>query len=426
MSIGATVLNEFALDAAIDQGAERAFTFLERLVAAPSTVGTEASALTIFAEELAGIGFRTQRIAVPDDIGTDPRAGVPQEVSGERYDVVGRIGPDNNGPSLLLNGHMDVVPAMSPHRWTGQPFVPRRDGNRLFGRGSGDMKCGFAMGVLAIRALLDVAPDILSGPLSFVAVIEEECTGNGTLAAANAGVLADAVILLEPTELDIMVGGVGVMWCDVEIVGYSTHAQTAHLSINPIDLVGRLIAGLREWSAGLSEAFPDEELADVESPYNVNVGGIQGGDWPSSVPTEATVRLRIGFPRAWTPDDAEREIRSAVSAIVKKDGGFPVEPTLRLSGFRAPGYLLDHDHPLVRAMAAAHVQAHGVEPKTFSLGSTTDARTYINYFGTPALCFGPSASNIHGLDESVDLDSIVAGAKTLARFIATWFERDRI
>jgi acetylornithine deacetylase len=88
--------------------------------------------------------------------------------------------------------------------------------------------------------------------------------------------------------------------------------------------------------------------------------------------------------------------------------------------------LLDHDHPLVRAMAAAHVQAHGVEPKTFSLGSTTDARTYINYFGTPALCFGPSASNIHGLDESVDLDSIVAGAKTLARFIATWFERDRI
>ena len=73
-------------------------------------------------------------------------------------------------------------------------------------------------------------------------------------------------------------------------------------------------------------------------------------------------------------------------------------------------------------MAAAHLDAHGAQPRTFSLGSTTDARTYLNDFGVPALCYGPAAADIHGVDESVDLDSIVAGAKTLARFVATWFD----
>jgi len=69
----------------------------------------------------------------------------------------------------------------------------------------------------------------------------------------------------------------------------------------------------------------------------------------------------------------------------------------------------------------AHAQAHGVEPRTFAMGSTTDARIYLNYFDVPALCYGPAASNIHGIDESVDLDSIVAGARTLARFLVNWY-----
>jgi acetylornithine deacetylase len=414
------VFDSSALDAAIDRGAERAFAFLSRLISAPSTVGSEGQALEVFATELEGMGFQTGKIFLPSDIGADPRAGVAQSIEGDRYDVLATLGP-TSGPSLLLNGHIDVVPADSPQRWSSPPFEPRREGQRLFGRGAGDMKCGFAMGTLALRALLEVFPQFLTGPLSFLAVIEEECTGNGTLAPASQGVLADAVVLLEPTDLDIMLGGVGVMWCDIDVVGHSTHAESAHLAINPVDLVYRLVEGLRRWSDTLRDDYPDAALASAESPYNLNIGHIHAGDWPSSVPAEATVRLRVGFPRAWSPDDAEREIRTAVAAIVNQDGGFPVEPLVRLSGFRAPGYLLADDHPLTRAMVQAHAQAHGVEPRTFAMGSTTDARIYLNYFDVPALCYGPAASNIHGIDESVDLDSLVAGARTLARFLVNWY-----
>ena len=408
------------VDAAIDKASEDAFDLLSRLVSNASTLGHEASALELFAGELRALGFAVRKVAISDTIGSDPRAGVAQDVAGERYNILGTLGP-TAGRSLLLNGHMDVVPAEAVQRWTSPPFEPRRAGRRMFGRGAGDMKCGFAMGVLALRALAAARPDFLSGPLHFLAVIEEECTGNGTLSAADQGVLADAVVILEPTGLDIMLGGIGVLWCDIEIAGRSAHAEVAHLAVNPFDLLTRLVHGLRDWAGQLQRRYPDDMLAAVESPYNLNVGEIRSGDWPSSVPAVATVRIRVGHPRAWSPEQAERAVRDAVAEVVRLDGGFPAEPVVRLSGFRAPGYRLAADHPLARAMAAAHRQAHGAEPATVSIGSTTDARTYLNYFDTPALCYGPAAANIHGVDESVDLDTIVAGARTLARFLVDWY-----
>ncbi len=414
------MLDEVALDAAIARGAERAFAFLERLVAAPSTVGHESGALEVFAGELAGLGFATLEVPLSPQIGADPRAGVVQQVPGPRVSVVATTGPES-GRSLLLHGHIDVVPAETPGRWSSPPFVPRRDGELLYGRGAGDMKGGFAMGVLALRALLEVHPDAITGPLSFLAAIEEECTGNGTLSAAIAGVLADSVVVLEPTGLDLLVGGVGILWCDIEVDGLSTHAESAHQAINPVDLLIRLVVGLRSWAAGLCDSHPDPALAEVTSPYNLNLGEMRAGDWPSSVPTTATVRLRVGFPRSWSPDDAEREIRNEIAAIVEADGGFPTVPRTRLSGFRASGYWLDPEHPLARGVARAHEDAHGTEPVAYSLGSTTDARIYVNDFDTPALCYGPKAHNIHGIDESVDLSSIVAGARTLARFIYAYY-----
>ena len=88
---------------------------------------------------------------------------------------------------------------------------------------------------------------------------------------------------------------------------------------------------------------------------------------------------------------------------------------------RARGYLLDEESALVRDLSAAHADAHGVAPPVFTLGSTTDARTYLNDFNIPALCFGAIAHDIHGIDELVELQSIVDAARTLARFLLIRF-----
>jgi acetylornithine deacetylase len=407
------------LDVAVEERAHGAFAFLERLVAAPSTVGDEPAAQAIVEQELLRLGFATERLPVFDAIGDDPLAGVPQISYFGRFDLIGRRNAEAGGPSLLLNGHIDVVPADQPELWTAPPFEPRRTEDRLYGRGAGDMKSGFAMATLALDALLATEPDAIAGPLTFASVIEEECTGNGTLAAARAGVLADAVLLPEPTDLDLLLAGVGIFWLDVVVAGKSAHAESADRAVNPVDLAIRIVGALRDLEREMNEDR-ESSMDGVAHPYNLNIGTFEAGDWPSSVPATATFRLRIGHPSAWSTDETEQRVRAAID-----DLGDPWlrdhPPLIRPSGFRARGYAIDPGHPLVERLARAHEHAHGRKPHAKPMASTTDARLYLNDFDTPAVCYGPTAHDIHGVDESVELRSIVDGAKTLARFLADWY-----
>ncbi|HSL33774.1 MAG TPA: ArgE/DapE family deacylase [Candidatus Limnocylindrales bacterium] len=408
-----------ALDRAIARHTDAAIRFLEDLVRAPSVVGSEGAALEVFAAEMEDLGLGVERLPIPDDISERPGSGVPSASYEGRYDVVARRPGDPGLASLLLNGHIDVVPAGEPQLWTSPPFEPVNHDGWLFGRGAGDMKAGFAMGALALRALRDVAPVAPTGGLAFLAAIEEECTGNGTLAATHAGVVADAVVLLEPTNLDLLLGGVGILWIELGVEGRAAHAEAAAGAVNAIEAALPLFRAL--------ETLEDELNGTVDRrirsprPFAVNAGRIRGGDWPSSVPSVVRIEVRIGYPIGWAPDDADERLRAHVAAAAADDPWLSAHPpTIRRIGFLAEGYDLPPDAPLAAALAAAHRDAHGADPGSVALASTTDARIYINRFGIPAACYGPRTERIHGIDEAVELASIVAGARTLARFIARW------
>jgi acetylornithine deacetylase len=408
-----------ALDRAVDDLAGDAFAFLERLVAAPSTVGAEMPAQRVVRDELDRLGFQTSVLPIGEDIAADPVAGVPQRSYAGRGDVVAHLAA-GTGPSLLLNGHIDVVPAEAP-LWSAPPFQPVRRDGWLVGRGAGDMKGGFALAALAVAALHAAVPGWLRGRLSFASVIEEECTGNGTLAAARAGVLADAAVLLEPTDLGLLLGGVGILWTEITVRGLPAHAESAHRAVNPADAAFRVIGGLRALEKEMARQL-EGPFARVDGACAVNVGTFRAGDWPSSVPGQAVLGVRVGFPPGWTPDEALKRVADAVAGAAAADPWLAEHPPqVRAAGFRAEGYLLDSGHPLVAAVASAHEAAHGAPPREFVLGSTTDARIYLNQYGVPALAYGPRARNIHATDEAVELDSIVAGARTLARFLAGYY-----
>jgi acetylornithine deacetylase len=414
-----------AVDAAVEAEAEAAFGFLERLVAAPSTVGAERGAQEIVAAELARLGFDVTDFEVPARTAAVAPGGVAQGSYAGRPNVLGRL---NQGlsPSLLLNGHVDVVPAAAA-LWSSAPFEPVRSDGWLTGRGAGDMKGGFALGLLAIAALRRVMPRALSGELSFLSVIEEECTGNGTLAACNAGVLGDAVIVLEPTDLDVLLGGVGVLWIEIEVTGVAAHAEAADRAQNPVRCVPAILRALAAFEDAMNETDGDPAFADVARPYNVNVGTVAAGDWASSVPGLATLGVRVGFPRAWGPDEAFKRVSAAVLEAAANDPWLATRPPMvRPTGFRAEGHLLPADHWLAAAMARAHRSATGADPQRAPIGATTDARYYLNQFGVPALCYGPRARNIHANDEAVELASIITGAKALARFIASFYSGEVI
>lgn len=410
-------------DERVDELAEEAFSFLGRLVACESTVGSEHAAQEVVADALAATGFEVSELEVPDSIGAHRLAGVPQRSYEGRFDVVGRSNGDD--PVLLFNGHVDVVPA-DRGSWSTDPFDPVRRDGWLFGRGAGDMKGGFAMAILALRALRSACPDALELPIGFVSVIEEECTGNGTLASLLAGVAGRVVVLPEPSDLGALLAGVGVLWVDLELRGAGGHAHVADQLLTPVGAIPAVIDAVdglgRSWSAEVA----DEDLAGVAQAFTTNVGLIECGNWRSSVASSARLGIRVGFPRNLPPDDALRRVeqvaREAIApAAADRDAtgangslGLVVEQT----GFRAEGYRLDPADELVELLASCHESAHGRPLRRFGLGSTTDARYYLNQLGVPSLCYGPTAVNIHGADEAVELQSIVDGARTIGRLVA--------
>ena len=415
-----------ALDRAVEENADRAFQFLEELVSASSLVGSEQCALDVFAREAESVGLVVERLPFSNAPDKDPRAGVTQtdvDLTDGRFQVLAST-PGEGELTLLLNGHIDVVPASTPELWASPPFAPERRDGRMYGRGTADMKGGFAIGTLALRALRATRPDLFATKrLGFLAVIEEECTGNGALRTVTEhGVIAPEVVLLEPTDLGLMVGGVGVLWLDLHVVASAGHAHEAHAHVNAVDLGMRLVAALRDWSERMNSAEAEPTMAAGVSAYNVNLGRVHAGDWTSSSPASAVLSVRVGFPRAWTVERAEKEASRVIEAAVADDPDFPRQPDVAPSGLRAPGYLLDVNSRLVTDLSAAHLDAHGVVPEAFTLGTTTDARTYLNHFGVPAVCFGAVAHDMHGIDESVELQSIVDAARTLARFLLMRFD----
>ncbi len=411
-----TPISAAQLHEAVTSEAPAAVDFLVDLVAAASVRGHEASAQELVAAQLEELGFEVRHLEVPESIGEDPLAGIPAISYAGRFDVLGTT-PLDGGPTLLLNGHIDVVP-VNVSTWSSDPFVAVVRDGWLYGRGAGDMKGGFAMAVLALRALrrLGVAP---RRNLSFLSVIEEECTGNGTLAALREGVRADAVVLPEPTNLNILLGGVAITWVTITIRFGGGHAESSDRLASPAQALARLVDAMGR----LEETYNADPPAPFDSlarPYNVNVGRVELGEWPSSVPALAEVTVRVGHADALSDEQVCADVAALVAETLLAAGSPPFDVVP--SGFRAQGYYLGADHELVRRVADAHEFANDLKPVTEVLGSTTDARYYVNQLDVPALCFGPVVRNMHGSDECVELASIERGATTLAKFLIDYLD----
>jgi acetylornithine deacetylase len=399
-----------AIDDAVDACAERAFAFLDALVRERSVPGAEQGAEDVLASELERIGMAVDRVPFPEGIELDPVAGVGPGPYAGRTIVVGRLGR-NGGRRVVLNGHLDVVPAGDERLWSSSPFMPRIRDGWMVGRGAGDMKSGLAMGTLAIEAILHSNPG-REPPVTLVGAIEEEQSGNGTLASIRAGLVGDAAVVLEPTDLRLLVSGIGVLWFEVEVFAEAGHALGAGPAMGALTGALHLIEELRRLESEL-------DLLGGRERHALNIGTFTAGEWQSSIPGAARIGCRLGFPRGMAVAEAMRRVRETVERAAGAEPACAA-PRVHFNGFRAEGYELGADDPLVIALAAAHRDAHGRTPAVVTTAGTTDARFYRNQLGIPALCYGPRVENMHAADERVELASIVAGARTLARFLRTW------
>jgi acetylornithine deacetylase len=407
VSIGVAIFSPADARRAVEAGFDDSIAFLQELVRVPSLLGDEEPAQRLVEERLTDLGFACRSVQPdPDELARFAESGIPLVPYEGRRSIVGTHGGER-GRSLLMNGHVDVVSEEPVDRWTKSPFGAEIEDGRLYGRGACDMKGGVAAMLLAVEAALSAGP--LEGPLAYQSVIEEECGGNGTLAASLTGPAADGVVIAEPTNGAMDLAAPGVLWARVTLQGRSRHASHADEGSNPIESAFAVIAALHELEARLNTE-PDPEFAAVESPYLLNVGALHGGVWPSMTPGRAELDVRLGFPIRMAPEDAQSLLGEAVAAA---DGSAKVE----FRGFRAPGYSFDPDSRLVRLLAECHRDARAGELVAEPHRATTDLRFFRSSQG---VCYGPTGDGLHAVDEWVDLESIADVATVLALLIRRW------
>ncbi len=326
-----------------------------------------------------------------------------------------------NGRSLILQSHVDVVPAGPAAMWTHPPFEPAIDGDWLFGRGGADMKAGGAANLFCLDALRRIGLQP-AATVTVQSVVEEESTGNGALMTHLRGYRADAVLIPEPEDEKLVRANIGVLWFTVEVRGLPVHVREMGSGANAIDAAYRVIAALREleerWNA---EKGRHPHFEEEEHPINLNVGRIEGGDWASSVPAWCRLHCRIAIYPGRPAADAAREIEEVVSAFSRADGFLANNPPrVSFDGFFAEGYVLPEGSDAERALGDAHRASTDLPLETFMTAGYLDTRVYALYDRVPALCYGPASRNIHGVDECVSLPSLKRITGTMALFVAEW------
>jgi acetylornithine deacetylase len=344
--------------------------------------------------------------------------------------VVGTHRPTvNTGRSLILQGHLDVVPEGPVEMWTTAPFDPVVKDGWMHGRGAGDMKSGTVAALFALDALRSAGFEP-AATIHFQSVIEEESTGLGALSTLQRGYRADCVLIPEPTDHTMTRAQVGVIWFKLRVRGRPVHVSHAGEGANAITAAYELIRALQgleiEWNARAAE---HPQFSDVVHPLNFNAGKIAGGDWASSVPAWCDVDCRIGILPGWDIAEAQAEILACVSGAARSHTFLSNNPPeVMWNGFLAEGWVLEgSDEPeAVFGEAYADVFGPGEIPRDRKMTALTDTRFYGLYYGIPALCFGPKSQGIHGFDERVDLASVKACTETFALFIARWCGLNRI
>jgi acetylornithine deacetylase len=404
-----TEKRERELREAVARRRDELFELAAELARRPSLLGAEEDAQRHVAAWLQGAGFAVERIQ-PDAAAAlaDPYAGYPALSYEGRSCIVGTAPGAGEGRSLHLTGHVDVVPVERSEEWTHDPWGGVIADGRLWGRGAGDMKGGLAAYLLAAAVVVEVCDD-RRGDLLVSSVIEEECGGNGMWSVLRAGYGGDATLIGEPTGLALAHAGTGVVWARLSARGAAGHAAFAGRE-GPFDNLCKAVAALRRLEAEANQPVRDPVFAAAaEWPYGVTIGRIEGGVWTASSPAELVARVRVGFGRDTEPAEIQQRIRDGVAETAP-------DVEVAFEAFRARAYCHDASGPLPDLLRDAHRRVLGAEPTTMAFTATTDAR----YVEGPCLCYGPTASNLHGRDEWVDLESLEQTATVVAPAAADW------
>ncbi|MCU4802462.1 ArgE/DapE family deacylase [Halobacteria archaeon HArc-gm2] len=406
-----------------------AAAFTGDLVRERSVQGAEATAQERVAEALTDLGLEIDRLEADDVPGIEdhPEFADTDDSYDGRPNLSARVDGAGEGRSLLFNGHVDVVPEGDADQWSFDPFGGAIVDGEIRGRGASDMKGGLAAMIYAVEAL-ERAGVSLRGDLILQSVIEEEAGGyGGSLATALAGPEADAVVIPEPTDFDCWIANDGVSYFRVTVEGKGAHAANTDSGVNAVAKLIPIFEALTDLHEERTETVHDELFErDGENTVSLNVGTVDAGEWPSSVPDEAVLEGRISHAPAEERAEIRRLVEETVQAAAAGDQWLEAHPpTVEWFGWRGSSARVAPDEAIVETVQSVVSDGFDHEPRAIGFPGGIDTRFFVNDADTPALCFGPGAHNIHGTDEYLPVDELEQAIASLALIAMAWCGYDR-
>jgi acetylornithine deacetylase len=312
-----------------------------------------------------------------------------------RPSVVVRARGTGGGRTLMLCGHLDTVTTEG----MADPG-PRIEGDRLHGRGAYDMKAGVAAALVACREAAALA---LRGDVVVAAVADEEHASLGVQEVLGA-VRADAAVVTEPTELELVVAHRGFVWAEIEVTGRAAHGSRPHLGVDAIVKAGPILAAI---------GALDESLGARTHPLlgrgSVHASTIRGGEELSSYPA----RCVVGLERRTLPGETAADIEADLAALLDRcraaDPALDAEARILL--VREP-FQIEPDAELVTTVRAVAAEVLGAAPPIAGAAYWADA-AFIAAAGIPTVMFGPAGEGAHAAEEWVGIASTEAVARTL-------------
>jgi acetylornithine deacetylase len=396
---------------------------LAALVRVPSVGGTDAEheIQALLAAELDAAGLDVDHWQLPlDELLAEPDFPGVEVERAEAWGLVGRLSGTGSGSgsgdsaSLLLDGHVDVVPTGDPAAWSRpDPFSGAVVAGELHGRGACDMKAGLVAAITAATAVRRAGVP-LRGDLLVACVPGEEDGGLGTYATLRRGWRADACVVPEPTSLDLVPANGGALTFRLKVTGLATHASRRTEGVSAISKALPVLAALGRLEARRN-ADVDPVMARWPIAYPVSIGRLEAGDWASTVPDLLVAEGRLGVALDEPVEDARRALEDAVAEACADDPWLEAHPVVVewWGGQFAPGRLAAGSD-LADRVGRAHARAGGGAQESWGAPYGSDLRLLAGA-GIPTLHYGPGDARLaHAADERVPLAEVHTAARALA------------
>ena len=424
----APVQRSHALPTRVDQAlalvdAGSLVQLVQELLAVPSVTGSaaESEGQHRLASRLADAGMDTDLWSIDlPSLTADPEFPGMEAERDEAWGLVGSWGgTDEDAPTVVLNGHLDVVPSGGADLWTAGPWAGRVRDGAVLGRGACDMKGGLACQVMAVEVLRRAGVQ-LRGRVQLQSVVGEEDGGLGTFATLRRGYRGDLAVICEPTSGALVTASAGALTFRLTVPGRSVHASARLEGVDAVDKYLLVHGALRRLEARRNrDAHP--LMARYALPYPLSVGTLRAGDWASSVPDSLVAEGRLGVALGEPVEHARAELEAAVAEVCAGDPWLsrnPVQVTW-WGGQFAPGQV-DDDAYVSRLVSSTHARLHGASPAVHGAPYGSDQRLLTGLGGVPAVHYGPGdVRQAHAPDESVPVAELVQVTRTLVHLLAT-------